>query len=145
MRQRLLFSVLAVMCLGWIGAEEPNAPAPSEPQAWKGQPADKLVAVWGKPKKIKKDGSGGQVLIYRLSLPGGDGPGFTEVQWSDLGVGPSPAGVAEEPTPVSPGQPGSIRSPGSQYVAGTLKVRFYVDDEGTIYREEYAPVKWKKK
>ena len=139
MRRWLLFAVLAVTCLGWVGAEEPNAPASTEPQSWEGQASDKLVAVWGKPTKIKKDRSGGQVLVYRLRLLDNHIVGKFQVVCGDVGEG-SPG--------VDVGGLGLLgdelmRNRGSRAAVATLKVRFYVDNEGTVYREEYAPVKWK--
>jgi len=139
MRQGLLFAVLAVTCVGWVGAEEPNTPASTEPQSWEGQSSDKVIAAWGKPNKIKKDGSGGKVLVYKLRLPGNLSVGNMEVPAMDVGEGPPEVDRRRLESPMS-----DVHFSGSTAVFATLKVRFYVDNEGIVYRVEFSPVKLKK-
>ena len=54
-----------------ILAGDPGDPTPAfAPQAWTGKHSDQLIAAWGKPRKTKRDGKDGKVLVYRLRFFG---------------------------------------------------------------------------
>jgi len=122
------------------GEPEPSSKAPT----WIGQHSDQLIASWGEPKKSKRHGKDGKVLVYRLRYFGEQIVGDTNASWSDVGIGPTPVFVdgAHEPIAFS-GPP--LTHPGGQEVIATQKVRFFVDRQGIIQRAEFAPRKWKNK
>ncbi len=98
-----------------------------EPTDWKGKHSDELIAEWGKPRKTKPHGEGGKVLVYRLRFFGGEMVGDTIIDWSDAGC---QSDVSNSVTP---------------RVIATQKVKFYLDAEGIVRGQEFAPRKWKQK
>ncbi len=94
-------------------------------QAWTGKHSDVLIAELGKPKKTKRHGEGGKVLVYRLRFFGGEMVGDTIIQWSNAGC---QTDVSKSHTP---------------RVMATQKVKFYLDAEGIVRHQEFAPQKWK--
>ncbi len=95
--------------------------------AWTGKHSDVLIAELGKPKKTKRHGEGGKVLVYRLRLFGSEMVGDTIIRWSDAGCG---SDVSNSVTP---------------RVIATQKVKFYLDAEGIVRGQAFAPRKWKQK
>ncbi len=112
-----------------ILASDPGDPNPAfEPlTSWEGKHSDELIAGWGKPRKTKRHGEGGKVLVYRLRFFGGEMVGDTVIEWSEAGCA---SDVYNSFTP---------------RVMATQKVKFYVDAEGIVRGQEYAPRKWKQK
>ena len=111
-----------------VFASDPGDPDLAfKPPAWKGKHSDELIAVWGKPKKTKRHGEGGKVLVYRVRFFGGEMVGDTIIRWSDAGC---ETDVWNSATP---------------RVIATQKVKFYVDAEGIVRGQESAPRKWKQK
>ena len=109
-------------------ASDPGDPDPVfESPAWKGKHSDQLIAEWGEPRKTKRHGEGGKVLVYRLRFFGGEMVGDTIIPWSEAGC---QTDVYNSVTPK---------------VIATQKVRFYVDAEGIVRGQESAPLKWKQK
>jgi len=130
-----------------ILASDPVNPDPAfETRAWTGKHSDELIAEWGKPRKTRRDGKDGKVLVYRLRFFGEEVVGTTKISWSDSGIGPSPGdtGDRHDPPHLS-GGPGDMIFAGGPKVIATQKVKFYVDAEGIIQRQESAPRKWKQK
>ncbi len=129
-----------------ILASDPVNPDPAfETRAWTGKHSDELIAEWGKPRKTKRDGKDGKVLIYRLRFFGEEIAGDTIISWSEAGIGPSPVHTLS-PRQASPTEePSDMIFAGAPKVVATQKVKFYVDREGIIQRQEFAPRKWKKK
>ncbi len=134
-----------------ILASDPVNPDPAfETRAWTGKHSDELIAEWGKPRKTKRDGKDGKVLVYRLRFFGEEVFGTTKISWSDAGIGPSPVTDDETATfrcraQCPGGMPLDMTFAGGPKVIATQKVKFYVDREGIIQRQEFAPRKWKKK
>ena len=112
-----------------VFASDPGDPDPAfEPLAsWKGKPSDELIASWGQPKKTKRHGEGGKVLVYRLRFSGSEMIGDTLIRWSEAGC-----------------QTDAWNSATPRVIA-TQKVKFYVDAEGIVRGQESAPRKWKQK
>ena len=96
-------------------------------QAWTGKHSDELIAELGKPKKTKRHGEGGKVLVYRLRFFGGEMVGDTIIRWSEAGC---ETDVWNSVTP---------------RVIATQKVKFYLDAEGIVRGQELAPRKWKRR
>ena len=95
--------------------------------SWKGEHSDQLIEECGKPRKTKRHGEGGKVLVYRVRFLGGEMVGDTIIRWSEAGC---ETDVWNSFTP---------------RVIATQKVKFYVDAEGIVQGQEFAPRKWKKK
>ena len=112
-----------------VFASDPGDPDPAyEPlAAWKGKPSDELIASWGEPKKTKRHGEGGKVLVYRLRFSGSEMIGDTLISWSEARC------VSDAYNSVTP------------KIIATQKVKFYVDAEGIVRGQESAPRKWKQK
>ena len=112
-----------------VFASDPANPDPAlePPTSWKGRPSGELIAGWGKPKKTKPHGEGGKVLVYRLHFFGDEMVGDTIIRWGEAGC---ETDVYNSATP---------------RVIATQKVKFYLNREGVIRGEEFAPVKWKRK
>ena len=111
-----------------VFASDSGNPGPAfEPPVWKGKHSDELIAEWGEPRKTKRHGEGGKVLVYRLRLFGGEMVGDTIIRWSDAGC---ESDVSNSVTP---------------RVIATQKVKFYLDAEGIVRGQEFAPRKWKQK
>ena len=109
-------------------ASDPGDPDPAfAAQAWTGEHSDELIAELGKPKKTKRHGEGGKVLVYRLRFFGSEMVGDTIIRWSDADCETDAWNSA---TPK---------------VIATQKVKFYVDAEGIVRGQESAPRKWKQK
>lgn len=109
-------------------AGDPGNPDPAfESPAWEGKHSDELVAALGKPRKTKRHGEGGKVLVYRLRFFGGEMVGDIIIPWSEAGY---ETDVWNSATP---------------RVIATQKVKFYVDAEGIVRGQESAPRKWKQK
>ncbi len=112
-----------------VFAGDPGTPDPAfeSRTSWEGKHSDELIAEWGKPKKTKRHGEGGKVLVYRVRFFGGEMVGDTVIEWSEAGCA---SDVYNSFTP---------------RVIATQKVRFYVDAEGIVRGQESAPRKWKQK
>ena len=112
-----------------VFASDPGNPDPAfEPlTSWEGKHSDDLIAEWGKPRRTKRHGEGGKVLVYRLRFFGSEMVGDTIINWSGAGC---QTDVWNSATPS---------------VVATQKVKFYVDAEGIVRGQESAPRKWKRK
>jgi hypothetical protein len=95
--------------------------------SWEGKYSEELIAEWGKPRKTKRHGEGGRVLVYRLRFSGSEMIGDTVISWSEAGC-----------------QTDAWNSATPKVIA-TQKVKFYVDAEGIVRGQESAPRKWKQK
>ena len=63
-----------------VFASDPGDPDPVfESPAWTGKHSDELIAEWGKPRKTKRHGEGGKVLVYRVRFLGKVGGNWCEV------------------------------------------------------------------
>lgn len=115
-------------------ASDPVNPDPAfETRAWTGKHSDQLIAEWGKPRKTKRDGKDGKVLVYRLRFFGEEVLETTTYDFCfQFYRGNSCA-------------PLDMTFAGMPQVIATQKVKFYVDAEGIIQRQEFAPQKWKQK
>lgn len=138
--------LLGLFFLGSPGAGE-TEPAKGPPY-WEGKRRGELVEALGPPTKTKRDGRGGAVLIYRLRILGNELVGAGGLRWSQLGIGPSPLPLSGERSQDlhTPGIPewGDIGvNEGALEVVATQKLRFHVNEDGIVYREEISPVKWK--
>jgi hypothetical protein len=124
--------VIVGLCLLAIAvpvfASDTGDPDPAvQPPAWKGKPSEELIAEWGKPRKTKPHGEGGKVLVYRVRFFGGEMVGDTIITWSEANCETDAYNSA---TP---------------RVIATQKVKFYVDAEGIVQGQVFAPRKWKRK
>ena len=107
-------------------AGDPGAPDSAlAAQTWTGKHSDQLIAELGKPKKTKRHGEGGKVLVYRLRFFRGEMIGNTIIPWSEADC---ETDVWNSATP---------------RIIATQKVKFYVDAEGIVRGQEFAPRKWK--
>jgi hypothetical protein len=130
-----------------VFAGDPGNPDPAfAQQAWTGKHSDELIASWGKPRKTKRHGEGGKVLVYRLHFYGEGIVGETKTSWSAAGIGttsnPIP-GRRESASFLNTGP--ELVFAGRPEVIATQKVTFYVDKHGVVQRAEFAPRKWKRK
>ncbi len=138
-------AVLFLLFAAPVFASDPGIPDPAlAPQAWTGKHSDQLIAEWGKPRKTKRHGEGGKVLVYRLHFFGKESVGETKTSWSDAGIGPTTGHVSGRHESATNSGPELVFA-GSLEVIATQKVKFYVDRRGVIQRQELAPRKWKKK
>ena len=137
MHRALLACILGFAFLGDARADEPIIVAGQT--SWEGEYYLKLRAAWGKPSKTKRHGKVGKLLVYRLRLYGNDVVGAGSIRLSDAGIGPS------DPNDGNTVSGGDIKFSGTLEVLATQKVKFYVNDQGIIYEQEFSPVKWKKK
>jgi len=142
---RVIVGLCLLVLAAPVLASNPGEPGPaSDPPDWKGKHSDQLIASWGEPTKTKRRGKDGKVLVYKLRFFGEQVTGETKIRWSDAGIGPSPS-HAPGRHQTNNGGPGDLIFAGGPVVIATQKVKFYVDREGIIQREEFAPRKWKKK
>ncbi len=113
---------------------DPGTPDPAFESltSWEGKHSDELIAEWGKPRKTKRDGKDGKVLIYRLRFLGKEIVGGTLTNW-----------LESDGTHVAGSHPGEFL--GQPEVIATQKVKFYVDAEGIVRGQESARRKWKQK
>ncbi len=140
MKRLISLCVVGILTVGLLSiavpvfAGDPVNPDPAfEPlTSWEGKHSDQLIAEWGKPRKTKRDGKDGKVLIYRLRFLGKEVVGGTLTKWLESDGGP-----------VAGSHPGEFL--GQPEVIATQKVKFYVDQRGIIQRQELAPRKWKQK
>jgi hypothetical protein len=115
-----------------------------EPTDWKGKHSDELIASWGEPRKTKRHGEDGNVLVYRLHFYGERIVGETKTSWSDAGIGPSSDQISGRHESAANRGPELVFA-GRPEVIATQKVTFYVDKHGVVQRAELAPRKWKRK
>lgn len=110
-------------------ADDPGkyAPAPAPLASWEGKPAEDLIAEWGKPKKTRRHGEGGRLLVYRVRYFGTEMIGDTTIDWSEAAC---ETDVSNSVTPK---------------VIATQKIRFYVDAEGIVRGQVAEPRKWKRR
>ena len=149
MKRLISLCVIGILTIGLLSltvpvfASDPGGPdsAFESLTSWKGKHSDELIAALGKPKKTKRDGKDGKVLVYRLRFFGKEGVGETKTSWSAAGIG-NTSGQSNDSTQID--WPRLVFAGGPEVVA-TQKVKFYVDREGIIQREEFAPRKWKRK
>ena len=114
------------------------------PTDWKGKHSDQLIASWGEPRKSKRHGEDGKVLVYRLHFYGERVVGETRTSWSDAGIGPSSDHIPGRHESAANRGPELVFA-GRPEVIATQKVTFYLDKHGVVQRAEFAPRKWKKK
>ena len=142
---RTLIGLCLLALAAPILASDPGNPDPAfGPQAWEGKHSDELIASWGKPRRTKRDGKDGKVLVYRLRFYGERIVGETKTSWSDAGIGPTTGHVSGRQESATNSGPELVFA-GSLEVIATQKVKFYVDAEGIVRGQEFAPRKWKRK
>ena len=126
---RCLVCVCLLALVVPIGAADPDNPDLAfEPStSWEGKHVDELIAAWGKPKRTRRHGEGGKLLVYRLRFFRGDMIGDPLIRWNE-------ADCATDAWNSAPPR-----------VIATQKVKFYVDAEGIVQGHESAPRKWKQK
>ncbi len=143
-RSASLIVVLFVLgTVGRIFAGDPVNFAAGSLASWKGKHTNDLFAELGKPDKTKRDGDG-KVLVYRLRFYGSEVVGKTEVTLSAAGVGASPD-HPEEIRDSARMHGAGLSFGGGLAVVAKQKVKFYVDADGIVTREEFGPRKWKKR
>ena len=139
--------LLGLSQLGLPGTSE-SEPA-QDPPAWVGMPMAEVIHAFGPPRKIRRDGRGAAVLVYRLRILGNEIVGAAGTSWSDLGIGPSPLpGSGDGPRgadDIAMESAGAVLSGGGLEIVATQKLRFHVNEEGLVFRQDISPIKWRKR
>jgi hypothetical protein len=117
-------------CLAPRGVETEVVRVP-QATTWLGKHLDDVIAVWGKPSKIKPDGEGGTLAIYEggvvFSPPGGIVPAHS-IAGTDPFYDPPPQ---IKVVPVGPP------------IEVAPEAVFYLDEDGLVYRYWFSPAVYK--
>ena len=134
---RMPLIVLAVLFLVPCWASASGEDSEPSSTSWVGKSADELVASLGRPTKTKRGKKGAKIFVYRFSSPREKPEVASKSAMGWRGTDSNWGGRASDPPPLYNG--------GGLPTKTILKLRFYVDQGRTIYKEETLAPKEKKK